>query len=1067
MVISAPVSGDIRDLYAYYRFTDHEATSIALEDKKLDKQEIYFEGHMDWSFRRCVFNQAIYFGYEGVRLEEDTRETEDNPEPFPMYGFNALNFSESEINKPVFIKENCVVIFKACHFTGGCEVIMVGSSRVEFIDCVFDQCDISFSDFSTFKVTGCTHKACTSAYISAVSSKGAVHGCSFEDYAPDHVVHSDAGSEVVVTSPKSDLNSHHDCMYASNSSSISVFRGNKIQGKPAISAKNSSKIEVRDFKGLSSGALYGVFSDGGSEVFCSLVGIVHSGASNAARISGGSKARFDNVQLISSPVETALLIEDGSTVSANTVKEISSVDGKCVDATDSSVSINNVEMMITVDEDAIQLDNSVGYFRKVDLVAMVSGTAAVNIKNRANAYLSDVKVIAVSEGDALKADDAFLEDLRGESRIGELSAYHVMNDGVVTTREIKDVSTTSGPGILIEDAGVDIRTIKNLTGKTYGISGEDARGVIKDNTVILGTEDAGIFISGTSGPLSIMDNTSISSGAKEAVVLVGDHIKTLIGNITAIASETKAIYTELLSGTILFEDLLSVSGVEKGFDLRATGGYIAVTNISAIETKDKGLDLSFSGSAKATISGLKSTSGAGDTLFDLVLSEEAQVLVKKCDDIGVPNPFVIALGKNTKLIVEDMGKITGGNSAFSGVCHGELVIKRLPEMTASETVLSLSGASSPNSSVVIEDLGSINLEDGSGPVVSLTSFVKIALRRIPEISGGSSNTSAVYLTGISPSVGNISVLDVANISPPEGGGLYVKNGDKAVIRGVSGKMAISLSSEGNCIKAENIGLEVINTALSSAFPGGTGNCLLFTSSNGHPCILRNSPEVESIGECLSITGGGEVLLHALGAVSSERGYAVRLASCSDVRIQDVGITKGIFGLYAAESSIALKRVTVSEEMTTTLTPGTDLKADRSSLGIVNMTSAIMELRHTTVDGVLTMLLDCTLEASNSSILTLDAQLNNSLKLLNTSIGALMLAETSSLLGSGLVLTTPPLVGGSAIVCGNIGFDEMFGTGCAINVANYDSGGISPIQDLRTGIKLYNDAVGMWFNWGQW
>ena len=116
-------SGDIRDLYAYYRFSDHQLTNIGLKEKTFKREPVWFEGHMDWTFKECMFKIPFYFGVEGNRLTEDNRETEVNPEPFPRYGFNGLHFDtcmfkvdDDEFGTTFEIKDNCNVVFKGCSF---------------------------------------------------------------------------------------------------------------------------------------------------------------------------------------------------------------------------------------------------------------------------------------------------------------------------------------------------------------------------------------------------------------------------------------------------------------------------------------------------------------------------------------------------------------------------------------------------------------------------------------------------------------------------------------------------------------------------------------------------------------------------------------------------------------------------------------------------------------------------------------------------------------------------------------------------------------------------------------
>jgi len=993
---SAPISGDILDLYNYYRFSDHEATAVSLKDKVLSKKDIYFEGHMDWTFKDCRFEKKIFFGHEGPTMEDDNRGTEENQEPLPPYGSNGLNFTGCEISEPVDIQDNCVVIFKNCRFTAGCPTIKIHDScRAEFLNCVFDKCDIAISKFCTFKFTLCTHVQCDETYIMASgASKGAVHGGSFSDFAKDHVIHAESGSEIVVTSPRSDLNSNHDCVYATNASSIKLFAANKVQGKPAVSAKNGSKIEVRDVRGLTSGALYGVFSDSGSEVFCSDVGAIHSGSSNAAKISGASKARFDKVELITSPVETALLVEDNSDLSVSNVKEISSVEAKCLDATDSSVSISNVKQAFTVDDDVICLDNSTGYFRSFELMAMVSGEAVVNSKNKSAVYLSKIKVIATSEGDAVRADDALVEDSDGEVRVGDTAGYHSTNDGVVTTRLIGDVSTTTGPGVLIDNAGVDIRTISLLTGKTFGIEGTDARGVIKDNTKITGTESAGISINGTSGVLSIFDNTLVTSSAEEAFVFSGEHDKTQVGNIAETDSPSNAIdISGYTGGTLMFKDMGVISAGDIGVRVNATGGYVGFTDIGKVTSSAEGFKVTTSGQAKITLDNIEDTLGVPNTIFDLTLQDDSQVLVSNTGLLRSSNPIKINTKKDTKVILRDIGAIESEEYAVSGTCEGELVAKRVASITSGTGgTFDVSGNSSSQSRVKLVDVASISQKSASGDSIKLTNFSRIDISNITSFSG-STDGFAFYLTGISQNIGDISFIDVASIATKKGGGVYAANGRKARIQGVSSQSEITLGTAATCVQLSDIGGEISGYAFDS---------------DG--------------GKALDIAGSTTVIN---------------------------GIT-----IPANNGSVSYSASNITHNGVSFANPVTVLSP------------SILDLYATTF-GVVFLSIGCVFKSHNSTIDMLVIGVLNSLVLLNTTVTMPMLVPaTSYLIGCG-AYTAAPIVEGSAIVVGPAGFDGMSGSGCAINVSNSEVGAFPPQELLRTGIKVYNDAIGIWNNWGQW
>jgi len=989
-------SGDIRDLYAYYRFSDHESTSLALKNKKLKNQDVYFEGYMDFSFIDCIFEKAFYFGFEGPKLDEDTRGTEFNPDPFPPYGHNALNFTRCEITQPVNIQDNCVAIFKECLFKDACEVVAIHDScRVEFIDCIFEKCDISLSKFCTFKFIGCTHGACDSTYISATNaSKGSVHSGSFSDFAPDYVIHADNGSEITVTSPRSDLNSNHDCVFANNASTIKAFAGNKIQGKPAVSAKNGSKIEVRDFRGLSSGGLYGVFSDSGSEVYCDLVGAIHSAESNAAKISGGSKARFNNVELISSPLESAIFVEENSDVSIFKVKEISSVDAKCLEATDSSVSINQVKMAITVNDDVMWLDNSTGYFRVFDLMAMTNGTAVVHSKNGSHVYMTNVKVIATTTGDAVRADEAFLEDSTGEFRVGEASGYHSMNDGVITTRLIKDVSTTAGPGVLIEDAGVDIRTISLLTGKTFGIEGTDARGIIKDNTKIIGTESAGISINGTSGVLSIFDNTLVTSSAEEAFVFSGEHDKTQVGNIAETDSPSNAIdISGYTGGTLMFKDMGVINAEDIGVQVNATGGYVGFTNIGKVTSGAEGFKVTTSGQAKMTLDNIGDTLGVPDTIFDLTLQDDSQVLVSNIGLLRTNNPVKISTKKDTKVIFRDIGAIESEEHAMVGTCEGELIVKRIASLTSGTGgIFDISGNNSSQSRVKLVDIASIFQKSASGDGIKFTNFSRIDINNVTSFEG-SIRGFAFYLTGISRNIGDINFIDVASVVTKKGGGVYAANGRKAYIQGVSSQSEITLGTAATCVQLAGIGGEISGYAFDS---------------DG--------------GKALDIAGSTTI-------------------------INDITVPEDNGSVSYAASNITHNNVSFADPVTV------------SSASILDL--------YTTTFGTAILSTGCVFKAHNSTIDILVIGVLNSLVLLNTTVTEpMIIPATSYLIGCG-AYTAAPIVEGSAIVVGPAGFDGMSGAGCAINVSNSEVGEFAAQEALRTGIKVYNDAIGIWNNWGQW
>jgi len=627
--------GEIRDLYGYYRFSDHRLTNIALKEKIYKRQEVWFEGYMDWSFKECLFKAPFHFGVEGERLEEDTRGTEKNPEPFPGYGFNGLNFETCKFKiddpelSPLFeIRNNCNVVFKGCSFEKGSgdiyPTLSTGDNcRVEFINCKFE-CSLVFDTFCDVKFRDCEFAENLTSYVSA-SDHCKLHftNCDMNHSPENGNWMSLANDCSVVIHGGANLPSllgKTGTISLANNCHVKIYKMKKVCCTEGIifSLTNGSKLETFDVEEMSCGA--GVcFDIANSEVYVRNTELIKAGFA-------------------------AICLNDGVFRSDN-VKEIRAGQGSAIDASNGSkAQIKNTESIISGKGSAVVLIASTADLADITLVqGLLSG---VNASGAGRSYLRRVETVTGATESGIDLSDGVelygytvstinggllagvtLDSARFEITDG--TTIHGPKGGIVGTQahiRVEQVTTISGDdeaGISLADSAYDIRNVQTMSGKS-GLTMSNCRGVLLDIGTISGEQEPGAIIEDCSGPTEWDTITTISSNSGDGLVVEGNLKQLRIINVDTITSTSaNGVSWTQASGTAFLGHVLSITSTsEVGMTATVTIGSLTLEEVDTITAKMDALNIAGTGEVYGNILGTL-TSQEG-TAFSVSMSSSGK-----------------------------------------------------------------------------------------------------------------------------------------------------------------------------------------------------------------------------------------------------------------------------------------------------------------------------------------------------------------------------------------------------------------------------------------------------------
>ena len=749
MPVNAP-KGDIRDLYAYYRFSDHKLTNIVFKDKTLSKAEVWFEGFMDWSFKKCTFNKSFYFGVSGEKLEEDTREDD-----FPPYGSNGLNFDTCTINKPFEIKDNCVVVFKDCTINDS--VTIEDGTKVEFIDCTFAKgiiiktyCDIRFircalncTDFGleteehcTIEFHNCTHgspdtfwlKATTDCSILMRSTEGTaitakLNTIELDDYSTlkmynYQTVVSQEGDTVTLTN-NSKFESRECDVFGANEGTIFVL--------------TDSKMFMRETVSCGCGEGGNVLRVVNSEVRGNDVGTWV--AQNCYRFVGCVGVGLDIFEVIHSGKGMAILAV-GSEVECRTGQTIDSAENFCVQF-----------------GEQFGENGSKGFFKDINLMQSGQSICWYAV---ADSWIRGENVTTIMSGESTAVYGFYARITIKNTELIQGKIFAINTDyTLIEAENVGEVISTQDTAVEFNEGTVyDLRYIVKIEGKKAGLVSSEAKGNINNIDKITSGEGKAVRIDNISGPsewVGINDieasldaamwvtgvlegwrwvkTVNVISEQKEAIIWEQTAGDVYVADVQYIKSEIEVAIRMTVSGNLRVEDVQLVSSEEKeAWILTVSSGRTECTDIYKV----------FSPLADALTINISEGASLWYNDFERIESEQANALV------GTVGGEAVFTEGNTVYTMQGQAAVITGNGDYSFVRFA--------------------------------DINVFQADTPSNDLVKITSVNHVQMHRIGEFAVNTSSRYLCWLQGTGGQVGRCEVIDCPTWSGSEvRGGLYIRD----------------------------------------------------------------------------------------------------------------------------------------------------------------------------------------------------------------------------------------------------------------------------------------------------
>lgn len=599
------VSGDIRDLYAYYRLGDHELTHIKLRDKVYDPKDerdiVYFEGHMRWVFLRCLFKKEFYFGVEGQKLREDDRGTPENPEPFPPYGHNGVRFEDCTFEKTFEIKQDSIVQFKNCTFLESVEdVIIEDRVKAEFVGCTFKNTQLKIGDFCELKVRDTTWDQSSDGrgflwiYDQTTAQLTGVQGSDPQEFW----LKIDNGSKVDLFNNDVLEGNQQPALIVDNGSHMRVFnsQGFVCDQSNAVDVLNGSKLECYNLSSITSQQGKALRVENSE---CLLKDVDSVLSENSEGIFGSSALiRGFDVTSISSTQSKAISLESGSELFLENGSSITSSQGVALYVKGSNSKIHGYSSISSGQGTASDFSDSGESFLS-DISSISSGQGIAVKVNGAAVYASNISTISSGNGIAISLNDATYEDKTGNTRS---SGNSLAVDGDSSRISFYDIqSITSGNSIAcnLKSCICDFRDLGTIEGLQGGALFEDVIGFISEVDTITSSQGIALEWNGASKPVEVVNITTIEGNIQIGAKIYGEHDHTRISGVDTIKSgvEDGCVF-EPSSGTILLENIGTISSEVK----RAFVGNIGApcyAKLAGINSITSSLDTAFS----CTISG--------------------------------------------------------------------------------------------------------------------------------------------------------------------------------------------------------------------------------------------------------------------------------------------------------------------------------------------------------------------------------------------------------------------------------------------------------------------------------
>jgi hypothetical protein len=887
--------GDIRDLYGYYRFSDHTLTNIVLKDKALFKNDVWFEGFMDWGFTNCTFDKSFYFGVEGERLEEDTRGKEGNPEPFPPYGSNGLNFDGCTFNKLFEIKDNCVVVFKDCTFVE--EFSIEDSVRVEFIGCTFAK-GITFKTFCEVRFIRCEFNQQDFCIDAADHCSFYINNCTHGNPADKAAFGFDNDCKATFHSKdKTNLSAIKEVFKIANSSVVKVYNYGVIKSVdlPMANVTGGSKIEIYETTHLSSD---------GSDVFKVV----------------DSEVYMKAVECCGCPIGRPIYAEN-SLVRSIDVDLIKGEDGIAIEAIDSEVNIVNTPTIQSAKSIAIYALNSKlalsditeKIFSALQTAVYVDGTTemivrrcpliesgqkvAIYIDNGAWLSCIDVDVVLSGASTAIKVlNGGRWTDKTGIRREG--IEYGL--DATDATIEIDTVDryvSADFVGIQLVNCGYDIRNIALIEGLLGGFHTTNGQGVVFNLGDILGTEGPGVLINGASGPTEWDTISLIESSIETAWVVSGDLYGLRAAKIGTVRSEQNyAIDWNQSGGDVFLYDINTIESLQESAVICTVNGRLRFEKVNSITSEEKEAMFVTVDGGEAFFNDIVTIEAPMKTALTIAVNSgeahfnEVQHVVSEQE-----GAIALTVAEGATLRYNEFNDITSEmGTAIEGTVSGELVVTNgvtIESQMASGVLLDGEGAT--YSFIRFADIDSIKSAQLEDHLVGITSCSYIQLHKISslEMGTGGSSSYIAYLRGNGGNFGRCEVIDCPSFTADVArGGLYLRDffDFDVVCSREKGKITLETSEGGFVFAAISCNGRIANfSEIIDNSNKATKGILIYGLIGSAPGNVQiwNIDTIQAKETAVDIATYGHVQMFNVGEIKTPEGFPAMRVSDGQVTIQ--------------------------------------------------------------------------------------------------------------------------------------------------------------------------------------
>lgn len=841
------VRGDIRVLYAHYRFSDHASTNIVLKDKSFGKEEVWFEGFMDWTFTRCSFSKAFHFGVEGAKLEEDTRGTTENPEPFPGYGSNGLHFDDCTFSKEFDIKDNCVVVFKDCTFSE--TFTLEDNVRAEFIGCTFSK-GITIKTFCDIRFIRCTLGMSDFGMTIEAHCKVEVHNCTHGS-VDDYWFSLSEGCQLVLRSVEDvSLVAKYNTIEADDYSEVKMYGYTYVmsQKRNVITLTGKSKFDAFNVPQFSAEKGI-VFSLVDSFLFLKDCATCSCGATGQVIDATNSEIRVKDTNTWSSSQNDCIHLSS-SKMFLDTFNVIHSDSGRGIVLLEGSEAIFDTGDTIDSGQNmAIVLESgSVGTFKSISLVQSGQSIAIYVLDNCWIKLYEVVTVIGLHTG--IYAFYGRVTDATGDLRQGNMFGLNA-DFSIMEFSNIIDIIGVDEDAVLFKDCTYDFRYVINMTGKKTGFEAQRSKGVLHNTDKIVAELEAACALVDCSGPTE-WDQVNDIEGELDSALKVTGNLEIRINGIINITSEMGvALLWQQTGGNAWVSDVQKIESLEESAaDITVSAGSFRAEDIQLITAEQK--------------LALNVTVSSGDAHFervDTVVSEQADAM-----NIAVSAGALLRFNEFTRIESDMANALTGTCSGTGVFANGDMITTQMG------LAVSITG-SGAYSRFKLADIGTINSQQPPDDMCEISGVAFVQVYRVGEFTADQSSRYVLYLRGQGEAIGRCEVIDCTNINGNQvRGGLYVQRFGWTEVVCSSEKGSINIQEAGAivCALTRTRGRIANFSELKDSGDKGRGFYSYGLGASGANIRIENIDLVEGGLRGMQLYCDGSIEIHNVKEIKGEK-----------------------------------------------------------------------------------------------------------------------------------------------------------------------------------------------------